>query len=212
MCYYVAVRGSSKRMYVNSCSSLLTSTSSLSNSKFYALCGSHGSARRSQTDTILVVSGPGINICARLLEEGSSFVSLLREIASIPARTTLSRKHKSSVSSSHSPRTVVNKWIAALRKNYSPLPRGTTASVLRLLFPEDDTQRKFGLQETLLAQYLGQCLDSSTVFTSGSAKRLKVWNQESASGCLGQELLRYVVPGTEVLSEELSVAVAILTH
>ncbi|KAI9464174.1 DNA ligase/mRNA capping enzyme [Boletus coccyginus] len=126
----------------------------------------------------------------------SFFVSLLREIASIPARTTLSRTHKSSVSSNHSPRSVVNRWIAALRKNYSPLPRGTTASVLRLLFPEDDTQRKFGLQETLLAQYLGQCLDSSTVFT-GSAKRLKVWSQESASGCLGQELLRYVMPGTE---------------
>ena len=88
-----------------------------------------------------------------------------------------------------------------MRKNYSPLPRGTTASVLRLLFPEDDTQRKFGLQETLLAQYLGQCLDSSTVFTGG-AKQLKLWGQESASGCLGEELLKHAVPGTEVPSKE----------
>lgn len=88
-----------------------------------------------------------------------------------------------------------------MRRNYSPLPRGTTASVLRLLFPEDDTQRKFGLQEALLAQYFGQCLDSSTVFTGG-AKYLKLWGQESASGCLGEELLKHAVPGTEVLSKE----------
>lgn len=162
--------------------------------------GSHGSARRSQTDTILVVSEPGVSICARSLEEGSSFVSLLREIASIPARTTSSRAQKSSTSSNHS-RTIANRWIEALRRDYSPLPRGTTASVLRLLFPEDDTPRKFGLQETLLAQYLGQCLDSSTVFTGG-AKHLKVWSLESASGCLGEELLKYAVPGTEVHSTE----------
>ena len=73
--------------------------------------------------------------------------------------------------------------------------------MLRLLFPEDDTQRKFGLQETFLVQYLGQCLDSSTVFTRG-AKHLKGWSQESASGCLGEELLKYAVPGTEVPSKE----------
>ncbi|KAG8220912.1 DNA ligase/mRNA capping enzyme [Butyriboletus roseoflavus] len=126
----------------------------------------------------------------------SFFISLLREIASIPARSTLSRAQKSSTSSNHSPRAVANRWIEALRRNYSPLPRGTTASVLRLLFPEDDTPRKYGLQETLLARYLGQCLDSSTVFTGG-AKHLKVWSQESASGCLGEELLKYAVPGTK---------------
>lgn len=77
--------------------------------------------------------------------------------------------------------------------------------MLRLLFPEDDTQRKFGLQETLLAQYLGQCLDSSIVFTRG-AKHLKSWSQESASGCLGEELLKYAVPGSEVPSKEWSVS------
>ena len=75
--------------------------------------------------------------------------------------------------------------------------------MLRLLFPEDDTQRKFGLQETLLAQHLGQCLDSSTVFTGG-AKQLKAWNHEPASGCLGEELLKYAVPGTEVPSKDWS--------
>ncbi|KAF9245263.1 DNA ligase/mRNA capping enzyme [Melanogaster broomeanus] len=101
-----------------------------------------------------------------------------------------------SASSTHRPRAVVNRWIEALRRTYAPLPRGTTASVLRLLFPEDDTQRRYDLQETRLAQYLGQCLDSSTVFTGG-AKQLKSWCKDFSSGCLGEELLKYAVPGTE---------------
>ncbi|KAF8845163.1 DNA ligase/mRNA capping enzyme [Paxillus ammoniavirescens] len=124
----------------------------------------------------------------------SFFVSLLHEIASIPARTTTSRLHRTITSSSHSPRAVVDRWIKALREHYSPLPRGITASVLRLLFPEDDTERKYDLQETRLAQHLGQCLDSSIVFTS-DAKKLQSWCKDSASGCLGAELLKYAVPG-----------------
>ncbi|KAF9221357.1 DNA ligase/mRNA capping enzyme [Gyrodon lividus] len=108
---------------------------------------------------------------------------------------------QNTIPSSH-PRVIVNRWIEALKINYSPLPRGTTASVLRLLFPEDDAQRKYDLQETRLAQYLGQCLDSSTVFTRG-AEQLHNWCKDSASGCLGEELLRYAVPGTEVPSANL---------
>ncbi|KIK91527.1 hypothetical protein PAXRUDRAFT_149334 [Paxillus rubicundulus Ve08.2h10] len=126
----------------------------------------------------------------------SFFVSLLHEIASIPARTTTTRLHRTITSSSHSPRAVVDRWIKALKGHYSPLPRGTTASVLRLLFPEDDTERKYNLQETRLAQHLGQCLDSSTVFTGGATK-LRSWCKDSASGCLGEELVKYAVPGTE---------------
>ncbi|KAH7890733.1 DNA ligase/mRNA capping enzyme [Phlebopus sp. FC_14] len=126
----------------------------------------------------------------------SFFVALLREVASIPPRSRSSRLSKPEVSSGQSPRTVLTRWIEALRSKYTPLPRGTTTSVLRLLFPEDDTQRKYDLQETRLAQYLGECLDSSTVFTKDAAK-LKSWRNESSSGCLGQEILKYAVPGTE---------------
>ncbi|KIJ62038.1 hypothetical protein HYDPIDRAFT_42295 [Hydnomerulius pinastri MD-312] len=127
----------------------------------------------------------------------SFFVSLLREITRIPARTTSSRLNKSARgTSTHSPRIVLSRWIETLRGKYSPLPRGTTASVFRLLFPEDDTQRKYDLQETRLAQSLAQCLDSSTVFARDAA-RLKDWCKERASGCLGEELLKYSVPETE---------------
>lgn len=120
----------------------------------------------------------------------SFFVSLLREISNLPARSASSRTNN------HSARAVAVRWVAALRKDYSPLPRGTTATVLRLLFPEEDTPRKYDLQEARLASYLGGCLDSSTVFTRDTRK-LKSWSKESFSGCLGEELLKFAVPGTE---------------
>ncbi|KAI6125420.1 DNA ligase/mRNA capping enzyme [Pisolithus croceorrhizus] len=125
----------------------------------------------------------------------SFFVSLLREIADLPAKSISSRTNRSDASD-HSPRAVAARWVAALRRDYSPLPRGTTATILRLLFPEEDTPRKYGLQESRLASYLGGCLDSSTVFMR-DARKLKSWSKESFSGCLGEELLKFAIPGTE---------------
>lgn len=125
----------------------------------------------------------------------SFFVSLLRELAGLPAKSVSSRTNRSDASN-HPARTVAARWVAALRRDYSPLPRGTTAIVLRLLFPEEDTPRKYGLQEARLASYLGSCLDSSTVFTRDTRK-LKSWSKESFSGCLGEELLKFATPGTE---------------
>ncbi|KAI6044283.1 DNA ligase/mRNA capping enzyme [Pisolithus marmoratus] len=122
------------------------------------------------------------------------FVSLLREIANVAAKPT-SRTNRSNASN-HSARVVAARWVAALRRDYSPLPRGTTATVLRFLFPEDDTPRKYDLQEARLASYLGGCLDSSTVFTRDTRK-LKSWSKQSFTGCLGEELLKFAAPGTE---------------
>lgn len=129
------------------------------------------------------------------LKHGISFVSLLRQIAYIQATST--RANRSGASRNHSAHAVATRWIAALRDRYSPLPRGTTAHVLCFLFPEEDTPRKYDLQEARLASYLGECLDSSTVF-SRDTKQLKSWSTECFSGCLGEELLKFAVPGTEV--------------
>ncbi|KIM61319.1 hypothetical protein SCLCIDRAFT_16155 [Scleroderma citrinum Foug A] len=126
----------------------------------------------------------------------SFFVSLLRQIANIQATSILTRVNRSASSRSHSAHAVATRWIAALRDRYPPLPRGTTAHVLRLLFPEEDTPRKYDLQEARLAYYLGECLDSSTVFTRDT-KQLKSWSKERFSGCLGEELLKFAVSGTE---------------
>ncbi|KAL4063136.1 DNA ligase/mRNA capping enzyme [Scleroderma citrinum] len=125
-----------------------------------------------------------------------SFVSLLCQIANIRATLTSSHSNRSGSSRSHSAHAVATRWIEALRNRYSPLPRGTTAHVLRLLFPEEDTPRKYDLQEARLASYLGECLDSSTVFTRDT-KQLQSWSKERFSGCLGEELLKFSVPGTE---------------
>ncbi|KAG6334189.1 hypothetical protein ID866_4904 [Astraeus odoratus] len=125
----------------------------------------------------------------------SFFVSLLREISSLPAKSASSRKHGARPSHP-SVRVVATRWIEALRNKYAPLPRGTTATVLRLLFPEEDTPRKYDLQEARLAHFLCDCLDSSTVSTR-DAKQLKNWSKERFSGSLGEELLKLSVPGTE---------------
>ncbi|KJA15564.1 hypothetical protein HYPSUDRAFT_101902, partial [Hypholoma sublateritium FD-334 SS-4] len=72
-------------------------------------------------------------------------------------------------------------WVARLHSQFAPLPEGTTAICLRLLFPEDDITRKYDIQEprmtTLLAKSFG--LDMS---------KFEGWQHEETSGCLGDEL------------------------
>ncbi|KAG1751674.1 DNA ligase/mRNA capping enzyme, partial [Suillus occidentalis] len=112
----------------------------------------------------------------------SRFVSLLHQIANIPAHNTSSR-----VTACRSPARILAKWVENLQNNYSPLPRNTTTHVLSLLFPEEDSHRKFDLQEARLSQLLPDCLDTST-FPPTSTARLKQWNKQQNSGCLGQEI------------------------
>ncbi|KAG0709226.1 DNA ligase/mRNA capping enzyme [Suillus ampliporus] len=125
----------------------------------------------------------------------SFFVSLLHEIADIPVHNT-SFRLKKQASSGRSPASTLGLWVEALKKNYSPLPRDTTAHVLRLLFPEEDSQRKYDLQEARLSQLLPECLDTST-FPPVSAARLKRWGTQQNSGCLGQEILALQISDSE---------------
>ncbi|OJA10686.1 hypothetical protein AZE42_01062 [Rhizopogon vesiculosus] len=106
-------------------------------------------------------------------------------------------------SSGRSPRSILRLWVEALKKNYSPLPRDTTSHILRLLFPEDDSHRKYDLQEARLSQLLPECLDSAT-FPPVSTSRLKLWSQQHNSGCLGQEILTLQSPDAEVFIGTLS--------
>ncbi|KAF8343411.1 hypothetical protein F5887DRAFT_1062181 [Amanita rubescens] len=71
-------------------------------------------------------------------------------------------------------------WVDELRRRFTLLPAGTTRSVFRLLFPEEDVQRKYGMQEKLLCTHLAQC-------TSVPIEELRRWDVEGFSGCLGQE-------------------------
>lgn len=115
----------------------------------------------------------------------SLFVSLLHQIAEVPAHNTSRINKKAPVF--RSPVSILAKWVKNLQNNYSPLPRDTTTHVLRLLFPEEDSHRKYDLQEARLSQLLPDCLDTST-FPPISTARLKQWSKQQNSGCLGQEI------------------------
>ncbi|KAJ7583386.1 hypothetical protein C8J56DRAFT_953899 [Mycena floridula] len=75
---------------------------------------------------------------------------------------------------------IFRNFVYRLRREYT-LPPGTTATFFRLLFPEHDVRRKYGMKDTLLAQAL------SDVFTV-SATRLKQWDEDISTTCLGIEV------------------------
>ncbi|KAJ7623353.1 hypothetical protein FB45DRAFT_837508 [Roridomyces roridus] len=108
----------------------------------------------------------------------SFFVSLIREISThTRPRRTGSRRDKQH----HPALDVLKNWIAHLRSEFSPLPQETTARVFRLLFPEEDTRRKYDMQETRLAAALADCF---------SVQQLCDWGTDSSSICLGDHVLK----------------------
>lgn len=76
---------------------------------------------------------------------------------------------------------VFRKWVEELHRRFSPLPPSTTAICFRMLFPEEDIRRRYGIQETKLTQLLADCFGVE-------AKVFQKWSLEASSGCLGQEL------------------------
>lgn len=112
----------------------------------------------------------------------NSFSSLVRAISGIKPKSRRAQASRSSKLSTDYPALDKFKlWVARLHSQFAPLPEGTTAICLRLLFPEDDIARKYDIQEprmtTLLAKSFG--LDMS---------KFEGWQHEETSGCLGDEL------------------------
>jgi hypothetical protein len=92
-----------------------------------------------------------------------SLCSLFREISMIePVSTNAivvkSRNHYTSYESSYPALATFKRWFNQLQQRYSPLPKGTIGSVLRLMFPEEDGRRKYELREVRLARTLEKCL------------------------------------------------------
>ncbi|KAF8636408.1 hypothetical protein AX17_003590 [Amanita inopinata Kibby_2008] len=81
---------------------------------------------------------------------------------------------------------VFARWTEELRRCFVPLPNGTTRNVFRLLFPEEDARRKYGMQEKMLCLNLAECLGVS-------GEEFRRWNLEEASGCLGHEVKRVLL-------------------
>ncbi|KAF7971295.1 hypothetical protein HWV62_21450 [Athelia sp. TMB] len=119
-----------------------------------------------------------------------SFVSLLREISRIRPRSL-----RDFSADNNGPREVFRKWVENLRRRFSPLPDGTTAAVFLILFPEEDSRRKYGMQEARLAQELANCLGVSM---KGRGEALRQWNGETATGCLGAEIGKVVDSASSV--------------
>ncbi|KAI0742007.1 hypothetical protein C8Q80DRAFT_1260737 [Daedaleopsis nitida] len=117
----------------------------------------------------------------------SFFVELFDAFADIKPHGASEKRPRNTRYTDSAAHNTFKRWVDALRKRYSPLPLGTTALVFRLLFPDEDVQRKYGLQETRLAQYLVKILGVSSD-THGRGERLKKWQGEDAMGCLGEEV------------------------
>ncbi|KAH8093745.1 hypothetical protein BXZ70DRAFT_949037 [Cristinia sonorae] len=114
----------------------------------------------------------------------SFFASLLREISTIPRKKKTNPTRRGAPAPSHQ---TFQNWVNELRRVYPSLAPGTTATIFRLLFPEEDVVRKYGMQETTLARYLADILRVSTS-SDGRGQNLVNWNAATATGCLGSEV------------------------
>ncbi|KAF9525984.1 hypothetical protein CPB83DRAFT_896582 [Crepidotus variabilis] len=106
------------------------------------------------------------------------FSALIRQISKIPP----SPPGKSpSTTKDHPATRVFERWTTELRRQFSPLPSGTTAICFRFLFPEEDIQRKYDIQENRLTNLIANCygMDSTSFDLLGG---------EEATGCLGHEV------------------------
>ncbi|KAI0664436.1 hypothetical protein C8Q70DRAFT_947961 [Cubamyces menziesii] len=135
----------------------------------------------------------------------SFFVELVQAIAAIkPHKATEKQPRKSRYHDSPAFKTF-KRWAAAVRERYSPLPPGTTAVIFRFLFPEEDTRRKYGMQETRLAQHISKILGvSSSTYARG--ERLRNWKGEDALGCLGYEVETVMTTSSTVATSSMSLA------
>ena len=106
-----------------------------------------------------------------------SFVSLCRAISEIEPVRAGDKKRESLVDGKSIPlaRKRLRKWLEEIRRQYSPLPPGTFAAIMRLLFPEQDVDRKYSMQEKRLGDQLAQALGISTE-KGHSGRVLKSWN------------------------------------
>lgn len=108
--------------------------------------------------------------------------SLFREIASIvprPAKNGNTRdKNNDSL-----PVQTFKRWVNALHQKFGTPRPGTTAAIFRLLFPEEDGQRKYDMKEPKLIDELAKCYGVDP-------RRFTQWS--GVSGCLGDEVRAYL--------------------
>ncbi|KAF5351502.1 hypothetical protein D9758_007192 [Tetrapyrgos nigripes] len=107
----------------------------------------------------------------------SFFAALPREISRTIRRTPVNSKREQR----HLALEVFKNWKTRLYDEFSPLPPDTSRILFQLLFPKEDTARKYQMQEPALSSELMKCFGIND-------SRLKDWSKEGHSGCLGEEL------------------------
>ncbi|KAI0358264.1 hypothetical protein OH77DRAFT_1449955 [Trametes cingulata] len=121
------------------------------------------------------------------------FVELVKAIAAIKPHKATQKQPRGTRYVDTPAYKTFTRWVAALRERWSPLPPGITATIFRMLFPEEDIRRKYGMQETRLAQHLSKILGVSSS-TDGRGERLRKWKGEDCLGCLGDEVETVMAP------------------
>lgn len=111
------------------------------------------------------------------------------------------REKRNPASDSKATLQIFKKWIKELQRKYSHLPPGSLATIFCLLFPEEDTRRKYNMQETKLAEELAKCLGISL---DGRGESLKKWNGENTLGCLGSEVKKLLDEASAVRESRLT--------
>lgn len=126
-----------------------------------------------------------LNLLQDLNNQLPSFGSLLDELSFVASHSNSERESCSKHGNYPTLRVFV-RWLDGLRKHFTPLPEGTTRSIFRLLFPEEDVRRKYGIQENRLASFLAKWIGVPD-------RKLQCWKAAGASGCLGLELRQMLV-------------------
>ncbi|KAA1470337.1 hypothetical protein DENSPDRAFT_797606 [Dentipellis sp. KUC8613] len=116
----------------------------------------------------------------------SFFIALLRRISQVRPQEANSIRQPSGAS--YPALRIFEDWIAQLQQLYPSAPPGMGSVIFRLLFPEEDIQRRYQLQEKLLGRTLCIVLNKSNESIYGHT--LKTWNAEHTLGCLGDAVRR----------------------
>ncbi|KAL5492554.1 hypothetical protein ACEPAI_4001 [Sanghuangporus weigelae] len=155
-------------------------------SRFSQSRESLGNAGYHQDDFHRAPEGAFVTILTRL---GSSFVALCRELRNIEPRP-IHSDSTCSFAGTFEPTSVkvFRRWVQAFRRQFPRPPEQTTAILFLLLFPEEDTRRKYGMKEASLAKELINIFGISDK-EGGRGANLKRWSSPtSTSSSLGEQL------------------------
>ncbi|KAH9849855.1 hypothetical protein C2E23DRAFT_877883 [Lenzites betulinus] len=134
----------------------------------------------------------------------SFFVELVQAIAAVKPHRATEKQPRFTRYVDNTAYKTFKRWAGALQERYS-LPAGGTAMIFRMLFPEEDIRRKYGMQEPRLAQCVTKILGVSSA-PKGRGHRLKNWKGGDALGCLGNEVATVMAGSSTVYTSSISLA------